>query len=384
MQISSNFLRDAKKLLSRIRYTRAGIPIMTHILASLDAHGITLAVSDLDRWLETRTDVPPGPCNPEQFLIPVEAMAAATRADKGTTVAFTLRGPRKRRELRVVATCGGIAVESTHPTLEVSDFPQRPVVQGKATMVPARTFESLAVVASCASTDETRYVLNGVLFSSAQGGLLVATDGKRLASSPAAVLSKDFILPTASAHVLAHPDFTGRDSAVTWHQNDKDGEDVQVAFSSGNHLLVTKTIAGAYPSFRQVIPTDLPELATIAGDRRPAVVAWLRALSDKSAAVHLTWEKRGQLTLTQRSASNAAAVLRVPVEIHGRPPVIAFNPRYLADAFEIGSTLCLKDEMTPGVCKHPGGQFCVIMPLRCEFSAEEIERNNRQAAGQAA
>ena len=384
MQISSNFLRDAKKLLSRIRYTRSGIPIMTHILASLDANGISLAVSDLDRWLETRADVPPGPCNPEQFLIPSEAMAAAIRADKGTTVTFTLRGPRKRRELRVAANCGGIAVESSHPTLEVSEFPQRPVVQGNALTIPARTFESLAVVAGCASTDETRYVLNGVLFSSAQGGQLVATDGKRLACSPAAVLAKEFILPTASAHVLAHPDFTGHDSLVTWQHNSEDGEDVQLVFQSGNHMLVTKTIAGTYPNFRQVIPADLPELVTVSGDRRPAVVTWLRALPDRSAAVHLTWEKRGQLTLTQRSASNAAAVLRVPVEIHGKPPVIAFNPRYLADAFEIGSTLCLKDEMTPGVCKHPGGQFCVIMPMRCEFSAEEIERNNRQAASQAA
>lgn len=381
MQISSNFLRDAKKILTRIRYNRAGIPILTHILASVDAQGITLAVSDLDRWLETRTDVPPGPCNPEQFLISLEAMSAATRADRGTKVTFTLRGARKRRELRVVATCGGIAVESSHPTLEVTEFPQHPVIQGEVTTLPGRTFESLCAVAGCASTDETRYVLNGVLFSSAQGGQLIATDGRRLASSPATVLSKDFILPTASVHVLLHPNFGRCDAEVSLHQ---DGEDIQVAFRSGNHMLVTKTITGNYPSYRQVIPADVPELVTVSGDRRPAVVAWLRALPDRSSAVHLTWEKRGHLTLSQRSASNAAAVLRVAVEIHGKPPVIAFNPRYLADAFEIGSTLCLKDEVTPGVCKHPGGQFCVLMPMQSELSAEEIERNNRQAASQAA
>jgi hypothetical protein len=32
-----------------------------------------------------------------------------------------------------------------------------------------------------------------------------------------------------------------------------------------------------------------------------------------------------------RDANNHSATLQVPVEIHGKPPVIAFNPRYLAD-----------------------------------------------------
>jgi hypothetical protein len=57
-------------------------------------------------------------------------------------------------------------------------------------------------------------------------------------------------------------------------------------------------------------------------------------------------------------------VLRVTVEIEGSPPPIAFHPRYLADALEIGSTLCLSDELSPGMCMHPGGRFCVVMPMR--------------------
>jgi len=31
---------------------------------------------------------------------------------------------------------------------------------------------------------------------------------------------------------------------------------------------------------------------------------------------------------------------------------------------EIGGTLCLGDELTPGICRHPTGRFCVIMPMR--------------------
>jgi hypothetical protein len=49
--------------------------------------------------------------------------------------------------------------------------------------------------------------------------------------------------------------------------------------------------------------------------------------------------------------------------------VIAFNARYLADALEIGSTLCLSDEMSPAICRHPTGRFCVIMPMRVTIPA---------------
>jgi DNA polymerase III sliding clamp (beta) subunit (PCNA family) len=87
------------------------------------------------------------------------------------------------------------------------------------------------------------------------------------------------------------------------------------------------------------------------------------------ASVRLDWQKRGQLTLTHRDANGHSATMQMPVEIHGNPPVIAFNARYLADALEIGSTLCLVDELSPGICRHPTGRFCVIMPMRVTMPA---------------
>jgi hypothetical protein len=51
------------------------------------------------------------------------------------------------------------------------------------------------------------------------------------------------------------------------------------------------------------------------------------------------------------------------------PPIIALNARYLADALDIGSTLCLSDELSPGICRHPTGRFCVIMPMRVTIPA---------------
>ncbi len=370
MNIPSNFIRESIKLLSRVRHPRTTLPVLTHVLATLDATGITLAITDLDRWLETRIDVPPCPLEPESFLIPPDAIKAMRQADRNTDIKLTCKGPRNRRELHLVMVCGGISVESRHPTLEVSELPLRPVIDAEEIRIPARTLESLTAIAACASTDVTRYILNGVLFTPEGGGKLIATDGRRLASAPAEVPPTPFILPNPSVRVLSHPDFTRGDAHVGLQQVN---ETEWIAIRSGHHILMSKTIEGNYPNYRQVIPHHAPELVSFSPGHRTSVIKWLRGLADHESAVNLSWEKRGHLTLTQRSASDASAVLRVPAEIEGSPPPIAFHPASLADAFEIGSTLCLSDELSPGICRHPSGRFCVVMPMRVTTATSAVQ-----------
>jgi len=69
--------------------------------------------------------------------------------------------------------------------------------------------------------------------------------------------------------------------------------------------------------------------------------------------------------------------LKDVLAVFGNPPVIAFNPRVLADALEIGSTLCLSEGLTPGVCRHPSGRFCVIMP--CRITGEVADAGGEKA-----
>jgi hypothetical protein len=52
-----------------------------------------------------------------------------------------------------------------------------------------------------------------------------------------------------------------------------------------------------------------------------------------------------------------------------------------------GSTLCLSDELSPGICRHPTGRFCVIMPMRVTIPAgttREVEPATIQATAEAA
>jgi DNA polymerase III subunit beta len=366
IQLPSNTLRDAKRLFSRLKHLRCKLPVLNHLLLTAGHNGIQLAATDLDLWLETRiSDLP---ADSTCFLIPPATMEAACRADKGSLVSFTPGGGKRSREIRLTLTSGGIPSTSVYPTHDPDELPSRPPTTGTATELPPATLQGLAHVVGCASSDTTRQILNGVLFTPEDGGRLVATDGKRLACCPAAVPSQEFVLPATACHILGHPDFTAGPATVSWIDH-KDPEKRHVAVQCGRHLLVSKPLVGSYPNFKQVIPAQATQLAVIPHDRKPGLIAWLRSLGKEQCSVRLDWHKRGQLTLSHRDANGHSATMQVPVEIHGNPPVTAFNARYLADGLEIGSTLCLCDELSPGICRHPTGRFCVLMPMRVTIPA---------------
>ncbi len=249
-----------------------------------------------------------------------------------------------------------------HATADWEDFPARPVIDGTDTLLPAATMAALKVVAPCASTSEKRQILQGVFFSPEEGGMLIATDGKALAGAPATVPERNLILPSPAVKVLGHSDFLKGDVTVTLPD---DTEKNLAAFRAGDHVLISRTSEGNYPNYRQVIPREQAHAVTISDDRRDAVCKWLRSLKGRAESVCLSIDKPGHLTLTQADGGGTTiALITVPVEIQGTPPVISFSPKYLADALGIGGTLGLSDERNPGMTRTPDGRFCVVMPIR--------------------
>jgi DNA polymerase-3 subunit beta len=376
-------IQAARKLLTRLHFERLKLPVLSHVLATVDAAGLTLAVTDLDHWLETRLPATINPTQPTKpiktengtarFLIPAAALAAAARGDKGGSVQFDCPDDPDSDHpvLRLTVTCGKMPVESVHQPEPASGFPERPVIRGRITVVPKETFQALRTVAGCASTDATRYVLIGVLFSPDNGGTLIATDGRCLAGAPARFGGREFILPSVAVHVLGFPDFTGRDAAILQPEA---GDGPHIQFRSGPHTLIARTIEGNYPNYRQVIPHGFLSDATIPETHRLALISWLRSLDGRSPTVRLTWQHPGHLTLTHWDYDTAKSTIRVPVTTsgEGRPPAISLSPRYLADALVIGSTLRFVDGMTPAVATDPSsGNYCLVMPCRFTEEAED-------------
>jgi DNA polymerase-3 subunit beta len=368
LTISTSHISAARKLLTRLRFERFTLPVLTHVLATIDAAGLSLTVTDLDHWLETRVTAIIGPSPLGRFLIPAEALKVAARGDKGSSAHFAYAETADGTTLTLTTSCCGLSVKSVyHLAVTAEEFPVRPVVKGVITALPKETFAALGIVAGCASTDATRHVLNGVHFTPEDGGMLIATDGKRLAGAPARVPGRSFTLPNPAVHALVHPDFSTRDAVLLQTGDDK-GTHIQ--FRSGPHTFIAKTIEGHYPNYRNVIPSYLPESVTIPETHRAALIAWLRSLKGKSNTVRLTWETPDQLTLTHRDYDTVGATIHVPVTTEGQPPTIAFDPIYLADAIEIGPTLRLADKLNPGMATDPSGNFCLLMSLR--FTEETV------------
>ena len=107
-------IQAARKLLTRIRFERLKLPVLTHVLATVDAAGLTLAATDLDHWLETRLPATINPDAPARFLIPAAALTAAVRGDKKSTVRFDTSGTADDPALPVHRGRGGIQGPNCH------------------------------------------------------------------------------------------------------------------------------------------------------------------------------------------------------------------------------------------------------------------------------
>jgi DNA polymerase-3 subunit beta len=222
------------------------------------------------------------------------------------------------------------------------------------------------------STDESRYVLNGIFVSLKDHKLtMVATDGRRLAlvEEEVDVSEKsqgEFIVPAKAVNELNRLLQDKGEVEVNYTDN-------QAAFAlrdekGGSILIVTKLIEGNYPNYRQVIPGEAKERVTLA--REELMHALRRAeimTSEKQNSVKLTFSKNN-LAITANSPDVGEARESLAVNFKGKDMAIAFNPGYMIEPLNAltGDEVFLEliDELSPGVLKINGPFLYVVMPMR--------------------
>jgi len=222
------------------------------------------------------------------------------------------------------------------------------------------------------STDESRYVLNGIFFSLKEHKLtMVATDGRRLALvdeevDVPATSQGEFIVPAKAVNELNRLLQDKGDVEIKFSDN-------QAAFTlmddKGNAtLVITKLIEGNYPNYRQVIPAETKERVTLGRDE------FLHALrraelmtSEKQNSVKLTFAKNN-LSITANSPDVGEARESMAINYKGKDISVAFNPGYVIEPLNALTTdeiyFELIDELSPGVLKINGPFLYVVMPMR--------------------
>jgi DNA polymerase-3 subunit beta len=227
--------------------------------------------------------------------------------------------------------------------------------------------EMLRRTAYAASTDESRFVLNGVLMGFRGGKLaMVATDGRRMALVEHEMevpreQEVDMILPSKAVNELQHTLKESGDLKIY-------SKGTQVIFQFGDAMVCSKLIEGTYPNYRQVIPSQCLERITI---EREALLAALRRVSllgtEKTSAVKVMLTKN-RMTVSMTSPDVGEARDSLPIKYSGKDMSVSFNPEFMMDPLKSLDAdevfLELTDELSPGVIKADIPFLYVLMPMR--------------------
>ncbi|MCS7337179.1 MAG: DNA polymerase III subunit beta [Verrucomicrobiae bacterium] len=343
---------------------RTSLPILANVLLRAGEGKLDLTATDLD--ITVHTGVGAEVRRPGAVTLPLKKLAAIVR-ELGQEIEL-------EADERSICTISSLSSVYKLNGIPADEFPPKPQLgDGKKATIPQQALKRMLRQTSFAvSKDETRYVLNGVLFSFSGGHLtLVATDGRRLAHAQDdgelnGDAKGDFILPSKAVEELNR--LLSNDGEVEIRFTENHAEFVLRRQEAHPSTLTSKLIEGNYPNYKQVIPTEAKERITL--DREEFMHALRRAeimTSEKSNSVKLTFSKN-TLVITSNSPEYGEARESLAINYKGREFAIAFNPRYLIEPLSALDTdeifFELTDELSPGVIKINGPFLYVVMPMR--------------------
>lgn len=350
--------------------SKATMPILSNVLIEAEKDQISLTTTNLD--LGIRCKIKAEVKETGAVTLPVKRLAGIVRELPNVDVNVDA-SPNHQVKL----ASGG----STFRIMGIGrdEFPPLPEFgeEKSYTIDQSELVTMIRGVSYAQSTDETRYILNGVYFSFREGKLaLVATDGRRLA-----LVSKEMDVPAESAGAIILP---AKTVAELSRLLDK-GEKVKINFNerraafqittdkdtSGlidNVYLYSKVVEGNYPNYQQVIPKETHQRIKLERElllqcvHRAALVC-----SEKANSVKIKLSSN-LLEITAQSPDFGEAHESMAISYSGPDLQVAFNPAFLMDPLRALSKdevfFELKDEVSPGVFKTLESFVCVIMPVR--------------------
>ncbi len=350
--------------------SKAAMPILNNVLIEAEKDCISLTTTNLDLGIrcKIKAEVKEGGA----VTLPVKRLATIVRELPNVDVAFDSTANHQVK----IASGGsnfrimGIGAEEFPKLPDSTDDKTYTLEQGEiATM--------LSNVSYAQSTDETRFILNGVYFNFKEEKLtLVATDGRRLA-----LVSKELAVPATSAGAIILPAKTVAELLRLLGKGDK----LKIAFNerraafqidtgkdtsglSDSIYLFSKVVEGNYPNYQQVIPKETHQRIKLERElflqcvHRAALVT-----SEKSNSVKIKLS-RNLLEITAASPDFGESHESMAIAYSGVDLQVAFNPQFVMDPLRALTKdevfFELKDEVSPGVFKTLESFVCVIMPVR--------------------
>lgn len=382
----TSVLRDCGKIVS----SKVSLPVLTYARLETGNGSASLTTTDLDMTITSTFSCD---TQPEQHvtLFPVKQAKQVLAKLKTPSVAMRNGG----KELAIYSPgCGG---EVRLPVWDVAEFPPAPKMTFEDVFILTQSdFKRLLKQsADCISTDESRYVLNGVYLERKDlVAHVVATDGRRLVHDEFDSVGCDIgmIIPVGCVnqllstlgdrdviaigyckHVIppAHPSLAAVEFEYARFIYTVKGVE---------QCIVAKLVQGNYPNYRQVIPEGEKLIAVV---NRELFIHSLGQVAlvtnDKNISVKLKFTK-GFLNISAKSSMGECDIGMpmldewMPDESPDFLPEIteAFNPYYLigplSDLTCEFVELHVTDELTPiwitMTIPVQRGYKLVVMPMR--------------------
>jgi DNA polymerase-3 subunit beta len=351
--------------------TRSTMPILSNVLIEAEEGHISLTTTNLDLGIRCRIKAEVS--EPGSITLPVRKLATIIRELPVTEVFIEIS---EKNQAKI--TSGGSLFKIMGISSE--EFPPLPTFENRKVfeLAQEKIVGMLKSVSYAQSTDENRYILNGVYFNFTDGKLtLVATDGRRLGLTALDLeISEEnagsLILPAKTVAELER--LMGKGEKVKIAFNDRQAAfeiDIDESGDSGlvDHLyLVSKIVEGNYPNYRQVIPKETEHRVKIERElmlecvHRAALVT-----SDKSNSVKIKVSKN-LLEISGSSTEYGESHESMAIAYDGPEVQVAFNPQFLMEPLKALTKdevfFEFKDELSPGLFKTLDNFICVIMPLR--------------------
>src|SRR6266487_1171242 len=175
LTINKEQILNGLQAVQNVVSTRTTLPILSNVLLNANEQRLELTATDLDVTIACAVEARVK--TPGAITLPVKRLFGICRELMGSEIDFEVD------DKNVCAIRSGPSFFRVNG-LSAEEFPPPPQLADKKKVVLAqeKLKNMLRKTSFAISTDETRYVLNGILFSLKEHkATLVATDGRRLA-----------------------------------------------------------------------------------------------------------------------------------------------------------------------------------------------------------
>jgi len=358
-KVEKEVLLNAIQTVQNIITTKSALPILMNILIETQQDKIRLTATDLDIGISC--EIPVDMQEAGAITIPAKRFGDIVKELPSQDVGVVTK---KNNSVIIDAQ----SCEFKIMGLARDEFPKLPEFKDREVV----RFEQgvlrqmLSMVSFAASVDETRYILNGIMFKVVKSDLtLVSTDGKRLAIMNKKInqgVDRDIsiIVPIKTIHELNRNLKNEGELSLVLGNN-------QVMFDLGGVVIISRLIEGEFPDYQQVVPP--PSNNKIKIEREKFLLAVKRAAllsTPDYQAVKLEVFKN-KLVVSKSTPDVGESREEVVVDYQGKEMVIGFNPNYLIDVLKNITDNSLEFELMdgekPGVIRIDGYVY-IVLPMR--------------------